>query len=599
MKQKKIDVLVSLIALLGATTLLTGTAMASHVNCGDVITADTTLDADVGPCSAGGVVFGADFITLNLNGHRIFGTSAVLDDAGVDTNGFSGVKVMNGTVSDFDAGVVVRGVGSFGAEVTGIRAENNIGGNTTDYGDGILVLDSATPKIHDNVVVNNGPYDGIGLLGAVEGGEVYDNEVRDNVADFSPGTFNQNDGIRVEASPVTPKPILNRVYNNVATGNGLDGIAVFQGVAHAVVENNIASSNGRHTIPGASGHHTRQGDGIRLFTPAVSTVQNNTVCDNGGNGIVTGFAAGIPGSGTGAHTILNNDVGVGTAGCTANATGGLSTDKDLKDTFMSNSQVSGWPGEDCIGNTWHGNYTAGDTFNHPCVTNNSEADVSVTKTASPAAAVGDDVSYALTAMNNGPNKADSVTVTDTLPAGMSFASASAGCTNAGGTVTCAMGTLASGASASATIVVSPTAAGSYTNTATVSASQPDPTPGNNSSSASTSVTNPRGCTIVGTGGDDALSGTLGNDVICGLAGNDTMSGLDGDDTVYSGSGNDTANGNEGKDTLSGGSGNDSLNGGNAADTLQGVDGVSGNDSLDGGNGPDTCASDPGDTQVSC
>src|SRR5262249_30060073 len=61
------------------------------------------------------------------------------------------------------------------------------------------------------------------------------------------------------------------------------------------------------------------------------------------------------------------------------------------------------------------------------------------------------VDFELTLVNNGPSPADATTVTDTLPAGLSFVSASAGCTGAGSTITCALGTLAAGATSTVTI----------------------------------------------------------------------------------------------------------------------------------------------------
>ena len=43
------------------------------VECGDTITADTTLDSDLTGCPNNGIVIGADDITLDLNGHTISG----------------------------------------------------------------------------------------------------------------------------------------------------------------------------------------------------------------------------------------------------------------------------------------------------------------------------------------------------------------------------------------------------------------------------------------------------------------------------------------------------------------------------------------------
>ena len=66
----------------------------------------------------------------------------------------------------------------------------------------------------------------------------------------------------------------------------------------------------------------------------------------------------------------------------------------------------------------------------------ANADVEITKTASPANPVsGDTVTYTLKAKNNGPGLAANVVVTDVLPAGVSFVSADSPCTEASGTVT--------------------------------------------------------------------------------------------------------------------------------------------------------------------
>jgi uncharacterized repeat protein (TIGR01451 family) len=120
------------------------------------------------------------------------------------------------------------------------------------------------------------------------------------------------------------------------------------------------------------------------------------------------------------------------------------------------------------------------------------ADLSLTKTDSPdPVSVGQPLTYTLTAANAGPNTATGVQIVDTLPANVTFVSASPGCVvGPPGTVTCTIGTLANGASAPRTITVTPTAAASpsITNSATVSGNEPDPTSGNNTATATTSVT---------------------------------------------------------------------------------------------------------------
>src|SRR5688572_14956121 len=120
----------------------------------------------------------------------------------------------------------------------------------------------------------------------------------------------------------------------------------------------------------------------------------------------------------------------------------------------------------------------------------TSADLSVTKTASPnpgQVAVG--LSYRITATNNGPAAATNVTVTDALPSGVAFVSSSPtqGSCSGTSTVTCNVGSLAVGASAVVTIVVTPSAQGQLANTATVSAGESDFDTSNNSSSITTFI----------------------------------------------------------------------------------------------------------------
>ncbi|GAB3200427.1 hypothetical protein GCM10027062_19920 [Nocardioides hungaricus] len=76
-----------------------------------------------------------------------------------------------------------------------------------------------------------------------------------------------------------------------------------------------------------------------------------------------------------------------------------------------------------------------------------DSDVRIAKTASVSNPQGGDfVTYTLLVENVGASPADGVVVTDQLPAGVTFDSASAPCTQSGGTVTCNVGTLAAGAS---------------------------------------------------------------------------------------------------------------------------------------------------------
>jgi uncharacterized repeat protein (TIGR01451 family) len=124
------------------------------------------------------------------------------------------------------------------------------------------------------------------------------------------------------------------------------------------------------------------------------------------------------------------------------------------------------------------------------------ADLTITKTANLADAPafgGAPVSYTLAVTNNGPTAASSVSVTDPLPAGSGFVSATGTgwtCGFSAGVVTCTMPTLAVGSAAPITLTMTaPSVKQSefVSNTATVSSGTSDPNPGNNSSTATIHV----------------------------------------------------------------------------------------------------------------
>ncbi|MGH2641523.1 MAG: DUF7507 domain-containing protein [Actinomycetota bacterium] len=116
----------------------------------------------------------------------------------------------------------------------------------------------------------------------------------------------------------------------------------------------------------------------------------------------------------------------------------------------------------------------------------AEPDVSVVKANDPGGVVqnGDSITYTLTVSNDGTDTAVGVHITDQLPAGVTFVDATAGCDEAAGVVTCALGEIGAGASVSVDITVSVDDGfcGSIVNAAHVSAAnETEQAAGNNDS----------------------------------------------------------------------------------------------------------------------
>jgi uncharacterized repeat protein (TIGR01451 family) len=103
----------------------------------------------------------------------------------------------------------------------------------------------------------------------------------------------------------------------------------------------------------------------------------------------------------------------------------------------------------------------------------------VSGSASPVVA-GDSIFYDLAITNNGPSVATGVTVVDSTPAGSVIDFIPAGCTHAAGVITCSFGTLLSGSSLAARIMLHFASPGVYLNTVLVSATTADPLLTNNS-----------------------------------------------------------------------------------------------------------------------
>ncbi|MFK7736190.1 MAG: SdrD B-like domain-containing protein [Pirellulaceae bacterium] len=198
------------------------------------------------------------------------------------------------------------------------------------------------------------------------------------------------------------------------------------------------------------------------------------------------------------------DIGTLASGANQQVTVTVTIDADAPDTITNTASVTS--------TETAGGFEANTTNNsvtEPTALNPS-IDLVVTKADSidPVIA-GNSLVYTVIVTNNGPSQATNVSLTDTLPAGVTFTSATSTqgtATNAGGVVTADIGALASGASATVTINVGvdSTTTGTINNTASVTATETETDTSNNS------VTEP---TTVNTSVDLALTKTESTDTV--------------------------------------------------------------------------------------
>ena len=265
--------------VLGLLALAPG-AWATHVQCGDTITQDTTLDSDLS-CAGDGLTIGASQITLDLAGHTIEGNGTYLSRGLVIQTVYSepleldGIQVRGGTIRGF----------FYGAEVDGPR-ETVFDELALERNEGIGIRCHYAPgcRITDSSFQANGT--GISL-------EAVDSGCRPRALIARNLIEGNQRGIRLAGCPTDV--VSNRieenatrsisiedhgfvvVSRNIVAGNGTDGVYAWYLATVNVIDNRI-NRNG--------------GDGVHFdgdagpYAPA-GIVRHNRVLRNGGDGIHT------------------------------------------------------------------------------------------------------------------------------------------------------------------------------------------------------------------------------------------------------------------------------------------------------------------------
>lgn len=259
-----------------SATFLVGVAASEPIGCGSVITQDTTLSTDIGPCPGEGVIVAASHITLDLNGHTVSGNPEVRvspDKAGILLRQVTGVTVKNGTVEGFDAGVAIMGGGA--NTVRRLTARDNVNyrvvtgrdsqpedivpdeGPYCDLGDGITAFNSRDNVIEGNVLYGNGPYSAVSLVSNSDRNRVANNDIRDNdVMNETPDGQGTVCGSTANGPIPDPPPFCCDAFGRHSQDVGVrvEG----PGAEHNVVERNQLRRNGLAGVL-ISGFHMEEG----------------------------------------------------------------------------------------------------------------------------------------------------------------------------------------------------------------------------------------------------------------------------------------------------------------------------------------------------
>ncbi|MFW6183046.1 MAG: TadE/TadG family type IV pilus assembly protein, partial [Chloroflexota bacterium] len=137
------------------------------------------------------------------------------------------------------------------------------------------------------------------------------------------------------------------------------------------------------------------------------------------------------------------------------------------------------------------------------------SDLSVTKLASANPGLGEEMTYTVNVVNNGPATATNVQMQDSLPASVTVQDINASqgsCSESGNVVDCSLGSLDAHGSASISIVVIPNESGSITNRASVSGDQEDPFAPNDDFELNTTIQPRADLTVSKTGADEVEAG---------------------------------------------------------------------------------------------
>jgi uncharacterized repeat protein (TIGR01451 family) len=369
---------------------------------------------------------------------------------------------------------------------------------TQNNNDGILVRRDGGGTVIENNDISNNQADGIRLVGAspsIEGNTIIGNAQNGIHALVF---FGQDDSLTNASDDVLSQPTIT---GNTIGGNGAWGVLAVdtplpQGLSGISSGNSWFDNTSGRIRQDWYGYVRVEDTGGNPVTGLTIVIENNPPCtgtytsavsDSNGNYGPTGFTINSERSYFQiAQAFVDN--GGNLQDCTPHYVY-VQSDVSINANYSYNGDFPNPPGEP--GGAIESPSDSGvDRYQFARLIRPlaEQADLEISKADSPdPVTVGDNLTYTITVTNLGPDAATNVVVTDTLPSGVTFVSASPGCVHSAGVVTCNLGNIPAGDSVTITIVVTVTAPGTISNTATVTSDTLDPNTANNSDAEPTEV----------------------------------------------------------------------------------------------------------------
>jgi parallel beta-helix repeat protein len=315
----------------------------ASINCGDVISTDTTLDSDL-YCPEGtgtAITINAANVTLDLGGHTISGDP---DETGVMVNGPDGITIKNGNIDGFNDGIFL------------IESDNTVIEQLTITNLTVSDINHFVFGVHifgcENVTIQNMQFEFLSVAHK-EAVEVYESDVTvDNINVLGGGA-----GVSFSFAGICDP--VNAPSNGTVTNSTFTNIAV-AGIWISCTSDVLIEDNDFLTTSGGYGNLGIQGDapfadaatgviirdnafhdldyGIEFRGIRGSTIMNNRITNNTNWGIMLRRSLGCIDPGYSSYWVCF-----------------ISTADTITNNFVLGNGADLFQEDDVSGNTWSGN----------------------------------------------------------------------------------------------------------------------------------------------------------------------------------------------------------------------------------------------------